>query len=461
MKAGTTVKEISVLAWPLVLMQLASIALTTTDLIMLGMLGPTQIAAGGIAITLFGLLRTSSVGLVTPMGNLFAQTWAKGGVSVRNRLAAQVRLGLLLATAAGALMVGVMLIVFPFLRFLGQDPQLLSLGYSLLIFLAPSLIPLLWLQVLRNAAVALKRPGPLLLITLVAVLVNIGLNLLFVFGVGTWPGMGLPGVGLATLFTQTLMAVGFYALVRRDALLAPVLRLPTPGSVSLHSVSSRLFIRDTLKLGLPTGAAYASEAGFVSVLTLVAGTLGAASLAAHTLAFQYVNIAFMVAIGLSHAVSIHMSHALPQRDTVRLRSLAKAIILMGFVAMGVVAVIYVTIPETLIGLFLEDNTVDVAGVLHLAVPLLALAALLQFADCQQNLAVGAMRGILKARDTFVLTMVGYWLIGVPVVLVFTYVFHMGVNGIWLGFFIGLSATALLLWWRFYYYVRKMERKARK
>src|SRR5690606_28959497 len=160
-------------------------------------LGATQIAAGGIAIALFGLLRTSSVGLVTPMGNLFAQTWAKGGISVRTRLAGQVRLGLLLATACGTLMVGLMLIAFPFLRFLGQDPQLLALGYSLLIFLAPSLIPLLWLQVLRNAAVALKRPGPLLLITLVAVLVNIGLNLLFVFGVGTWPGMGLPGVGLA------------------------------------------------------------------------------------------------------------------------------------------------------------------------------------------------------------------------------------------------------------------------
>src|SRR5690606_35762024 len=132
-----------------------------------------------------------------------------------------------------------------------------------------------------------------------------------------------------------------------------------------------------------------------------------------------------------------------------------------FVAMGVVAIVYVTIPETLIGLFLEENTENVATVLQIAVPLLALAALLQFADCQQNLAVGAMRGMLKARDTFVLTMVGYWLIGVPVVLVFTYVLHMGVNGIWLGFFIGLSATALLLWRRFYYYVRQMERQARR
>src|SRR5690606_17439546 len=108
-----------------------------------------------------------------------------------------------------------------------------------------------------------------------------------------------------------------------------------------------------------------------------------------TLAFQYVNIAFMVSIGLSHAVSIHMSHALPQGDTARMRLLARAVILMGFAAMGVVALIYVTIPEMLIGLFLKNNTANVAGVLHLAVPLLALAALLQFADCQQNLAVGA------------------------------------------------------------------------
>src|SRR5690606_34566948 len=118
-KAGTTVKDIAFLAWPLVLMQLASIALTTTDLIMMGMLGPTEIAAGGIAITLFGLLRTSSVGLVTPAANLFAQTWARGGLSVRARLASQVRLCLLLATACGALMVAFMLVAFPLLRYLG------------------------------------------------------------------------------------------------------------------------------------------------------------------------------------------------------------------------------------------------------------------------------------------------------------------------------------------------------
>ncbi len=456
-KAVTTVKEVSYLAWPLILVQLASVALTTTDLLMMGLIGPTAIAAGGMAVTLFGLLRTSSVGFVTPMGNLFAQTWAAGGISVRTRMASQVRLGLVLATVTGALMVTVMLIVFPYLRYLGQDPHLLDMGYSLLIFLAPSLIPLLWLQVLRNASVALKRPGPLMLITLTAVLVNIGLNLLFIFGVGSWPGMGLPGVGLATLFTQTFMAVGFYALIRRDKLLAPVLRLPTPRTVSLRSTKSRLFIRDTFKLGLPTGAASASDAGFVSVLTLVAGTLGAASLAAHTLAFQFVNIAFMISIGLSHAVSIHMSHALPQRDTARLRDLARTIIWMGIVGMGIVALLYVTIPDTLIGLFLDKDSANVEVVRHIAVPLLALAALLQFADCQQNLAVGAMRGILKARDTFVLTVLGYWAIGVPVVLLFTYVFHMGVYGIWLGFFVGLAATSLLLWRRFYYYVRRMSR----
>src|SRR5690606_3046079 len=219
-----------------------------------------------------------------------------------------------------------------------------------------NLLPQLWQQVFRNAAVALRLPGPLLLITLLTVLINMGLHLLFEFVVVDWGRIGHPVVGLATLFTQTLKAGGDNEHVRSDRLLAPVLRLHMPGTVSLRSTRSRLFIRQTFRLGLPTGAAYASEAGFVSVLTLVAGTLGAASLAAHTLAFQYVNIAFMVSIGLSHAVSIHMSHALPQRDTSRLRLLARAIIRMGFVAMGAVAIVYVTIPETLIGLFLEENT---------------------------------------------------------------------------------------------------------
>ncbi len=452
-KAVATIKEISSLAWPLVLMQLSSIALTTVDLIMMGMLGPLEIAAGGIAVALFGVLRTSCVGLLMPVSNLFAQTWAQRSGQTQALLNEQLGLSLMLATVAGALMAFLMILLFPLLRFLGQDPQLLALGQSFMLFLAPSLIPLLWLQVLRNAAVALKRPGPLLPVAFAGVALNAGLNYSLVFGVG----MGLAGIGVATLLTQVAMTLGFYLLIRRDPLLATYLRLPPGMRDILRTERGRLFLRDTLKLGLPTAAAFASEAGFVAVLTLVAGTLGAASLAAHTLAFQFVNIAFMVSIGLSHATSILMSHALPQRDILRLRTLASSIIGMGFVAMGLVGMLYLTIPGVLIDLFLKRDTVNIETVRNIAVPLLALAALLQFADCQQNLAIGAMRGILKARDTFLLTLTGYWLVGVPAVLALCYGLDLGLSGVWLGFFVGLSTTSLLLWLRFYHYIRGMEK----
>jgi MATE family multidrug resistance protein len=64
--------HIGALAGPLILTQLAQVALTTTDIVMMGMLGAHEVAAGGLALALFNQLRTMGTGLITGTGNLIA-----------------------------------------------------------------------------------------------------------------------------------------------------------------------------------------------------------------------------------------------------------------------------------------------------------------------------------------------------------------------------------------------------
>lgn len=57
-------RALAALAVPLVLTQLAQVALTTTDTVMMGTLGTTDLAAGGLAIVVFNQLRTMGVGQI-------------------------------------------------------------------------------------------------------------------------------------------------------------------------------------------------------------------------------------------------------------------------------------------------------------------------------------------------------------------------------------------------------------
>ena len=67
------VSQIGALALPLIMSQLAQVALTTVDIIMLGMLSPVEIAAGGLALSVFNLFRAIFAGLVMGTGNLVAE----------------------------------------------------------------------------------------------------------------------------------------------------------------------------------------------------------------------------------------------------------------------------------------------------------------------------------------------------------------------------------------------------
>ena len=75
---------------PIAGIQLAQVALTTTDLTMMGLMSVEAIAAGGLAIPLYNQLRTLCVGMVTAVGNLVASSAARGE---DDRKAAGERLG--------------------------------------------------------------------------------------------------------------------------------------------------------------------------------------------------------------------------------------------------------------------------------------------------------------------------------------------------------------------------------
>ncbi len=445
-------RQLFALATPIALTQLAQVALTTVDIVMIGALGVEALAAGGLAIVLFNQLRTMGVGLITAAGNRVAAIAAQDGTAALSEDAEDgvrdvVRGSLLLATGAG--LVGGLLMVAgaQALTLLGQDHAVVDRAQPMLLALAPGLLPCLWFNALRQYTVGMRRPRALVWITVVCIVVNAALNAALGYGVWIFPRLELVGIGIATTLTHLLSFALLWGAVSADPVLARMLSLRAWRA-------SRKTLRRLTGLGIPIAATYGSEAGFFSVVALIMGGFGAAALAAHTVVNQLVYIVFQITVGLSHGASIIVSREVALGRIAAASNVGRLALVNGAAVMGVVALLYVIGPEFVLRPFMDVSDPADARAVDLATQLLAVAALLQFADCAQNIGVGLLRGLDDTGVGFRATLLGYWVVGLPLALLLGPIADFGPVGVWFGLMAGLAVTAALLLTRFLQVLRR-------
>ncbi|OEJ41546.1 MATE family efflux transporter [Streptomyces agglomeratus] len=445
-------RALAALAVPLVLTQLAQVALTTTDTVMMGLLGTRELAAGGLAIVIFNQVRTMGVGLVTSVGNQVTAAAARAERAAadagregapdgrveerREEVRAIVRASLAVATLAGVAGAVIMLLIGQVLVRLGQDAAVVELTRTMLLALAPGLLPCLWFQAVRQFTVGMRRPQALLRITIASIAVNAGLNWVLIHGTWGLPKLGLTGIGVATSTVYLLSFVALYASAKRDSELAPLLTLNA-------AKADPATVKRLIGLGVPIAATYGSEAGFFSVTALMAGAFGPAALAAHTAVNQLVYIVFQVAVGLSHAASIHVSRELALGRTDDARRIKNTALACAGAVMAVVGVVYLTVPRLVLRPFLDSGSGSEQA-LTIATQLLVVTAFLQFFDCAQNIGVGLLRGLDDTKSGFRITLIGYWAVGLPAAWLLARPLGLDTLGIWLGLLTGLATTAVLL-----------------
>ncbi|ASL08798.1 MATE family efflux transporter [Mycobacterium intracellulare] len=397
-----TSRQLTALAAPIAGVQFAQVALTTTDLAIMGLIGVQAIAAGGLAATLYNLMRTMCVGVVTAVGNLVAGAASRGETrsgtdhpddQAHNEIRQITRSAFLVATAAAALL-GVALIGLGYvLPLFGLDEEVLRLARPMMIALAPGLIPMVWLNVLRQFSVGMRRPGPLLAVSIASIAVNAALDLVFIYGLLGIPKLGLAGIGLATTLVQVASVTAFYFILRRDTQLAPLL------SIQGWKADAQT-ARSIVRLGIPISLTYGSEAGITSLAAVVIGTFGPIALAAYNVVNQLTRIAFQVSIGLSHGASILISRAVGRADKEHAQQIASAALVLGWLTTALIGLVYVAAPNMVLRPFLDPAD---SSTMLLAKLFLLFAIAQQIVDFTQNIAVGLLRGIGNTRTGFHVT----------------------------------------------------------
>ncbi|MDP5360292.1 MAG: MATE family efflux transporter, partial [Paracoccaceae bacterium] len=179
------------------------------------------------------------------------------------------------------------------------------------------------------------------------------------------------------------------------------------------------------------------------------GWIGAIELAAHGIAIQLASLTFMVHIGFSQAATVRAGRALGRKDEPSLRRGGITAIGMSALYAVVTSLIFLSIPDTLVSLFIDPNEPERATLLRIGASLVMVAALFQLVDGLQVLALGLLRGVQDTTVPMVMATISYWVIGLPVSYILAFPLGYGAVGLWLGLVIGLAVAAALLLWRFW------------
>ncbi len=440
-------RELLKLSGPLILTQLAQMAIGTTDTLMLARFSNVALAGAMLGNTMFyfcWLLGSGPSSAVSPM---IAHILG-ANPDDRDHARVVVRMGFW-----SVLMVGLPLVLFlqfakPMLMALGQSEQLAGAASAFVVPLSIGLPFSLGFQVLRNYSTALSKPNASLIVMAMAIFFNALFDYTLIFGHFGFPRLGLLGSGIAS---ATSFAVSF-------GLMLTVVRL-TP---KLHA--HRIFrnfrqpdwakLREIYVLGLPIGLTMMFEATLFFSSNFFMGHFGLEYLAAHTIAMNVPSVTFMVPLGVAMAATVRVGLAAGAGDREAAQRAGWSAILVATGFMTLTSAVLAIWPLQIAQLYLPATQQNMPSLL-LAVTFLHVAAAFQIFDGVQVTAALSLRGLKDARAPMWIAGASYWLAGFPTCMLFAFGFGLKGLGIWYGLAFGLLVAGVLMCWRFWWLSRQL------
>jgi MATE family multidrug resistance protein len=423
------------LAGPLALAELGWMAMGIVDTIMAGPLGPAAVGAGILGNMVFYPLALSFTGLLLGMDTLVAQAFgARALQDARHSLIN----GMWLAAALTPVTIALTAASIPVMRAVDVNHEVMAVCVPYMRSLFWGLLPLFLFTAFRRYLQAIDIVKPVTFVLVSANLINFVGNWVLMYGHWGAPAMGLEGSGYATSVSRLYMAVAMFAAVLWEERKSNYLMF----AISWRPEWSRL--RELVRLGLPATGQIAFEGAVFGVVTVLAAKLDAVSLAAHGIAVQVISTTFMVPLGISSAAAVRVGQAVGREDARGVAAAGWAALVIAGAFMTAAGLLLWVAPGFIVRLFIADAAVIAAGA-----TLLRIAAFFELFDGLQVVATGALRGVGNTATPMIVHIIGYWVIGMPIVYVLCFTLGWGAVGIWIGLSVALIliGVALAAAWR--------------
>ena len=432
----TELRATLALAWPLILANLTQQIIQATDVLLMGRLGASQLAAATLALNLTFTFNLLMLGLITASSPMMATALGQRPNAVRD-VRRTFRAGLWLLAIMLPPYWLILWHIGSLMRAFGEASELARQGQSFMRAYMWCTAPWLLFQLLRNFVSALERPRVVLWLSIGGIGLNALLSWSLIFGHFGLPALGLPGGGLGSTCTWLILCCALVLVIsldrrfRRFHLFGHWWRFDRQRTAVLA------------RLGWPIGATMALEMGVFALAAYFMGWIGAPAVAAHAVALQLAALTFMVPLGLGQAATVRVGLALGRTDESGITRAGWAAWAMGVAFMGTMALVMWSIPRPLVTLFLTDVPQN-AITIGLAIGFLRVAAAFQLVDGAQVIGAGMLRGLHDTRWPLLFALVGYWVVGLGIGSWLAFAADWKGLGIWVGLASGLASVAVLM-----------------
>jgi putative MATE family efflux protein len=411
------IRSMLAIAVPVAFQQLITASLNMIDVLMVGQLGETAVAALGLANQIFFLLILFLFGVTSGMSIFTAQYWGKGDVeNIRKVLG----LCLVIAVSVAAIFsLAATLVPQRLMSFYTADQAVIKLGSDYLRIVGLSYI----MMAIAVSYISVLRSITMIKITVLIAVVGLGLKTIFayllIFGIGVFPALGVRGAAIGTaigwMFECLLLLVSVY-----------VLKTPLAANPLSFFRFNRPFVKTVLKTSMPAAINEVLwSLGFTSYNAVYA-RIGTDAIAAVNINATIEELMFVFFIGLGNACAVMVGNTIGAGGKEIAFEYGRRFLILGIATALIGGAIILSLRETVIHLYqISPSAADNLRRLMFVFAVSAWLKMLNFI-----LFIGAMRAGGDTRYAMFTELFSIWCIGVPAALIGGFVLHLPVYGVY-------------------------------
>ncbi|MFO7898335.1 MAG: MATE family efflux transporter [Planctomycetota bacterium] len=426
--------EVLWLSFPIIITMSSYTAMHFVDVMMVGRYGDAELAAVGPATSFLFLIGSLMMGTLSITNTFVGQSVGRGRRQDAARYAWQ---GVFIGAVWGIFATCLRPLAPHIFAWAGHAPavrDLESLYFSYSLFRVPAIGFVYALSAFYQAT---KRPVVPMVAALIGTIVNIFLNYILIFGKLGAPELGIVGAAVGTVLASYCQA----ALMFAAFLSGPTHR--QYGSRTALEIDLAKAWR-MVRLGVPAGLTWCLEnASWTLFIVKVIGALGEDALAAQNATIQVIRLSFMPVLGLNIGIQAVVGQHIGMGDHDGAKRRGYRALAAGTGFMVMMGIGFLLFRYRLIGLF-----TDKASVIELGATMLIFGAIFQAFDAVFIMSYGALKGAGDTRFPMFVTVGSAWLFFLPLAVLLTQVFDLGVAGAWLAMTLYLALAGSITFARF-------------
>jgi len=408
------------LAGPIIMGNLGFIMIGVGDVVVAGRHSTETLAAISIATAITNCILMLGIGILTTSSAILSN-YRGGGKCIEKYFYPSLKATAVLSVIAS----GIIFACIPFIDKIGYSPDLAKVVKDYFFITGFAVFGGYLHCAMKEYLQAFEIVVFPNLLTIFSVFLNLGLNILFVFGCGFIPEMGAIGLAISSLIVRYFMGIVLfvYCLIK----------------IKVSYFKDHNYYKDLIKVGLPSSLAIMIEFTGFNMITVIMGRVAGIYAAAHNLLCTFTSVAFMIPLAISNATAVKVGFANGSKDYAELKKYAFTALAMSVVVMLISATFIGLFPEFFVSLFTPDK-----ALVDVCVPILYVLCFFQIFDGLQVSFSGIFKGLKKTRIVMVSNFIAYWFISFPLGCILAFKFNLNLIGFWFGLFISSFVICLMM-----------------